>query len=168
MIKEFLQYAGEYRLTKIKTFKGRSGIGYDALLLRNGLEIGSISDYADGGILRISIKDSQEKSTLDEYAKTKVHSKFEITECFLDELVTYETLIKKISSHVKKSVPVAVLDNTPDDNGVPLNISIYKCSYTPENVEQIKKKSPSVYFLNDDFSLLDIPKQKKTKSLKKS
>lgn len=166
MIKEFLEYASEYRLTKIKTFKGRQGIGFDATLLRNGIEIGSISDEANGGALHINVRDSEEKNLLDNYAQTKIISQFEITEHFLDELVNYETLIKKLSSHIKKMVPVAILDKTPDDNGVPTNILIYKCPYTPENVEKIKKKDPNIYFLNEDFALLDIPKQKKLKAKK--
>lgn len=149
-------------MTSIKTFKGRQGIGFDATLLRNGIEIGTVSDNANGGALSLYINDAQERTDLYNYAQTKVNTNFEVSEYFLDELVNYELFIKKMATKIKKSFVVAIIEPQYDEHGVPSNISTYNCSYTPENIEKIKQKTPHIYFLNEDFGLLEIKKVKKT------
>ncbi len=58
-----------YGVTKVKTFRGREGHGFNATLLRDGKPVALVMDMADGSCARFEWRDRAEEQILEDYLK---------------------------------------------------------------------------------------------------
>lgn len=96
-----------YSIAKLKTFRGREGHGFNATLLRDGVEVALVYNDASGGETRFEWENRLEETRLNTFLKGRVWQYDGYTypmnpDVFVEDLVTAYEFKKKIDRACKK------------------------------------------------------------------
>lgn len=141
-----------YSVTKVKTFRGREGEGFNATLLCNGKPVAHVDDDANGGcydfhwLAKDRAQAQADEAALNAYVKTLPEfTVFGTTlehdaDTFVSELVEEVSLRKQFARMIKASV-LLVVDGTLRNTKRGTN--------TPTAIAAVKARHPTATILNE-------------------
>lgn len=173
MIKEIVEFMGEYRLTGNRKHETRDGYAWHANILRNGQKIGEVDDAGHGGSITLYITDPAESKALRDFSvfRSKEKDPFEPEGSFLAACADYEEMLSKIRKNCKNKTLYRLSEDTSTDyNGIHFE---YRASKTPfsDNIRSAMQKqfgARLVEIINDEIDNVPVAKAATRKTAKKS
>lgn len=99
----------KYSVKNVKSFMGREGYGYSCSLYKDGKNIGTVTDTADGGEADLYLASRELEQELRDYVNTLPSFKFEdmdipqSVEVFLDSLIDAYQQAKQLAKLTKNN-----------------------------------------------------------------
>ena len=152
MIDALKAFLNGYRAAGIKETRGTEGLGFYAMLVKDGKVLGEIYDYADGGATGMRLESREDEQALIAYSKEKYPEiEIEPEGMFLGALIDYELSMKKLKTKAAKCLMVSD-ESQVDEHGVATSYTVYKLEPTTENKAKVLAKYPNTKFLNDELA----------------
>lgn len=131
----------KFEMTKVKTFTGREGVGFNAVLLADGKKVADVSDMANGGCYDWYWVERNSAASVEFTKQAKAafpEDKFEVEDSLASRLVDIFTMMQTLKRRIKKGYTLYVLPKHKQGAYI----------QTAEKVEDIQKKVPNATILN--------------------
>ena len=123
-----------FRITALKTFEGREGIGYTCNLYLNDKKVGSVRDTANGGPVEFDIKE-EAMIALKEEAKAFYGEDSHYDEdCYIEELTIMHEVNQSLKRKCKNKVYLKLVTDNED------TYTVINQKWQPQFEKQLKDR----------------------------